>query len=167
MAEALSSMEIGFEAAKEIARIATPRTVAAWIGRAKERTFEHLREEVRAVEAAVRSNETPADPWPPTDEEMADEEAFERDMLSGDTIGQTLDRFAAEPEAEPEPEPEAEPEPEPEPETEAETEAETETGTEAANRSLAVSGEAPDGLTFVFGREPFMVVRGREKRRAA
>ncbi len=100
LAEALSSMEIGFEAAREIARIATPRTVEAWIGRAKERTFKHLREEVRVVEAAVRLRETTGDPWPPTDEEMADEEAFERDMLSGDTIGQTLDRFAAEAEAE-------------------------------------------------------------------
>ncbi len=96
LAEAVSSMEIGFEAAKEIARIATPRTVEAWIARAKERTFKHLREEVRVVAAAVRLNETPADPWPPTAEDMADEEAFERDMLSGDTIGQTLDRFAGE-----------------------------------------------------------------------
>ncbi len=112
LAEALSSMEIGFEAAREIARIATPRTVEAWIARAKERTFKHLREEVRVVDAAVRLRETSGDPWPPTDEEMADEEAFERDMLSGDTIGQTLDRLAAEAEAEAE--------------TEAETEAEAE-----------------------------------------
>ena len=33
--------------------------------------------------------------------------------------------------------------------------------------SLQVFGEAPDGLTFVFGVEPVFVVRGREKRPAA
>ncbi len=120
LAEALSSMEIGFEAAREIARIATPRTVEAWIARAKQRTFKHLREEVRVVESAVRLRETGGDPWPPTDEEMAGEEAFERDMLSGETIGQTLDRFAAEDDAD------AEAETETETETEAEAEPEAE-----------------------------------------
>ncbi len=33
--------------------------------------------------------------------------------------------------------------------------------------SLSVSGAPPHGLTLVFGKEPFMVVRGRKKRRAA
>jgi hypothetical protein len=32
--------------------------------------------------------------------------------------------------------------------------------------SLQVFGEAPDALTFVFGKKPFMVVKGREKRAA-
>ena len=83
LGEAVSTMAVGFEAAKKIAGIATPRTEEAWIERAQRRTFKHLREEVCMVETHARLTGRREDPWPPSDAEMADQESFERRVLSG------------------------------------------------------------------------------------
>jgi hypothetical protein len=49
--EALLAGKLGFEAARQVARVATPETAEQWVARAMERTVKHLREE---VDVAVR-----------------------------------------------------------------------------------------------------------------
>ena len=87
LAEAVSTMSIGFEAAGLVARVATPRTERAWIDRARVRMYKHLREEVRAVQADARLGvREGTDHSPPTDEEMKAYEDFERSVLSGELV---------------------------------------------------------------------------------
>jgi hypothetical protein len=83
--DALQQGHIGFEAAQLIARIATADTERAWVERAARRTFKHLREEVQAVEIANRLvGET--DRSPPSQEQIAQMQALERSILSGELL---------------------------------------------------------------------------------
>ncbi|MGD8318211.1 MAG: HNH endonuclease signature motif containing protein [Myxococcales bacterium] len=83
--DALQRGHIGFEAAQLIARIATTDTERAWVDRATRRTFKHLREEVQAVEMATRyAGQT--DRSPPSEEHIAQMQALERAILSGELL---------------------------------------------------------------------------------
>jgi hypothetical protein len=83
--DALQQGDIGFEAAQLVARIATADTERAWVDRAARRTFKHLREEVQAVETAVRlAGET--DRSPPSEEHIEQMQALERSILSGELL---------------------------------------------------------------------------------
>jgi hypothetical protein len=81
-------------AAMLVARVATPRTVSAWIERARARTYKHLREEVELVETRGRmegvARGADAAPMPPTDAEVAAFFALERAMLSGELVREAL-----------------------------------------------------------------------------
>lgn len=85
VADALQQGHIGFEAAQLVARIATPDTERAWLDRATRRTFKHLREEVQAVETLTRFAAKP-DHSPPTEAQIAEVQALERAILSGDLL---------------------------------------------------------------------------------
>jgi hypothetical protein len=50
LADALDRGELGYEAARLVASVATCATVEAWVERARERTVRHLREEIDAAE---------------------------------------------------------------------------------------------------------------------
>lgn len=79
---ALGTAQIGVEAALQLVRIATPKTEAAWIERARKRTIKHLREEVSAALMAVRlAGEI--DCLPPENDEMAAVHALEQAVVSG------------------------------------------------------------------------------------
>jgi hypothetical protein len=83
--DALQQGRIGFEAAQLVARIATADTERAWIDRATRRTFKHLREEVQAVEMAARfAGQT--DRSPPSEKHIAEVQALERAILSGELL---------------------------------------------------------------------------------
>jgi hypothetical protein len=80
---ALGAGHIGIEAALQVVRVATPRTQAAWVQRARQRTLKHLREEVGAALVAVRfSKESHC--LPPTDGDLAAFQELERAVVSGD-----------------------------------------------------------------------------------
>ena len=79
---ALAAAHIGVEAASQLARIATGKTEAAWVERARQRTIKHLREEVAAALVAVRLSGE-ADCLPPADTEMAAFQTLEQTVVSG------------------------------------------------------------------------------------
>jgi len=80
---ALVAAQIGFEAASLIARVSGPRTEAAWVARARERTVKHLRDEVDAVEMMARIECIPVwDQGPPDALTMADAHALERSVIA-------------------------------------------------------------------------------------
>lgn len=82
VADALGAGRIGVEAAKQIARVATPATDGAWVERAQQRTIKYLREEVGAALVAVRlSGEV--DCPPPADAEVDAFHELERAVISG------------------------------------------------------------------------------------
>lgn len=82
VADALGSAQIGVEAAQQVVRIATPRTMRAWLERARVRTIKHLREEVSAALIAVRvSGEV--DCPPPADAELEAYAELQRAVISG------------------------------------------------------------------------------------
>ena len=82
VAAALGASQIGVEAASQVVRIATAKTEAAWVERARRRTIKHLREEVAAALVAVRlSGERSC--APPVDAELAAFQALEQTVLSG------------------------------------------------------------------------------------
>lgn len=83
--DALQRGLIGFEAAQLVARIATAETERAWVERAVHRTFKHLREEVQAVEIATRLAGA-TDRSPPSEAQMAQMQALERSILSGELL---------------------------------------------------------------------------------
>jgi hypothetical protein len=83
--DALQQGRIGFEAAQLVARIATADTERAWVDRATRRTFKHLREEVQAVEMAARFAGA-TDRSPPSEEHIAEVQALERAILSGQLL---------------------------------------------------------------------------------
>ena len=56
VAHALDAGDLGFEAARLVARVADRSTVDAWLDRAARRTVKHLREEVEAAESIARAN---------------------------------------------------------------------------------------------------------------
>jgi hypothetical protein len=74
---------IGSEAALLVCRVMAPETESAWVARAKERTFKHLREEVDLVEFAARVNKDRSPALPPEDAEIKSFEEFASDVLSG------------------------------------------------------------------------------------
>jgi hypothetical protein len=81
---AVQDGEIGTEAAALITRVATEKTQAAWIERAKRRTYKHLAEEVQLVELGIRFSEGRCrDVFPPTDEQVSAYHALRTDVLSG------------------------------------------------------------------------------------
>ena len=70
------------EAALQLVRIATPKTEAAWVERARRRTIKHLREEVAAALTAVRlAGES--DCLPPEDTDMTSFQTLEQTVVSG------------------------------------------------------------------------------------
>lgn len=79
---ALGAAQIGVEAAFQVVRVATPRTEAAWVERARRRTVKHLREEVAAARVAVRVSGE-ADCPPPVDAELDAFHELERAVVSG------------------------------------------------------------------------------------
>jgi hypothetical protein len=82
LADALERGELGYEAARLVAGVATRATVEAWVERAKERTLQHLREEIDVAELVARWSESPTI-VPPGDEDVHRVEELERAVVSG------------------------------------------------------------------------------------
>jgi hypothetical protein len=82
LAEALERGELGYEAARLVARVATHRTVESWVTRAKERTLRHLREEIDTAELLSRWSDSSI-VVPPSDEGVRRVEELERAVVSG------------------------------------------------------------------------------------
>jgi hypothetical protein len=96
VAEALDGGRIGFEAASLVARVATPRTASAWIERATERTFKHLREEIEGVEMLARASGDASVLVPPSDEQVAAVADIERWVLTGGVMAGEAVNLASE-----------------------------------------------------------------------
>ncbi len=86
--DALLGGRIGFEAARQVARVATPETGEAWVARASQRTVKHLREE---VDVALRLRACAGRPGckPPTEKHMRTLADLERALLTGEVELQT------------------------------------------------------------------------------
>jgi hypothetical protein len=82
---ALDEGELGYEAARLVGIVASNRTEAAWIVRARERTVKHLREEVEVVQM-LRRLELTSDMAPPATRLMETVAAIERRVLNGETF---------------------------------------------------------------------------------
>jgi hypothetical protein len=65
-----------------VARIATRATEEAWVARAKERTFRHLREEIEVAELLARWSESDT-VVPPSDTDVRRVEELERAVVAG------------------------------------------------------------------------------------
>jgi len=84
VALALDDGDIGYEAARLVARVADRETVYAWLDRAATRTTKHLREEVEIVEAVARAEGMTAVGCEPPDASLVAEfQDLERGMLDG------------------------------------------------------------------------------------
>ncbi|MGE0792309.1 MAG: HNH endonuclease [Sandaracinaceae bacterium] len=82
---ALTNGDVGLEQARLIARVASPDTVDAWIGRASQRTYKHLREEVEAAELAAQALGEPVTGLePPSAELVSLYHDLERSVVSGE-----------------------------------------------------------------------------------
>jgi hypothetical protein len=82
--EALQRGEIGIEAGGLVARVASGKTVEAWIARAKQRTVKHLYEEVEAVELLGRMLALGRDELEPPEQEIMQEvQRLESKVVSG------------------------------------------------------------------------------------
>jgi hypothetical protein len=82
LAHAVERGELGYEAARLVARIATRATQEAWVARARERTLRHLREEIDVAELLARWSESEA-VLPPRDAEVRRVEELERAVVAG------------------------------------------------------------------------------------
>ena len=82
LADALERGELGYEAARLVAEVATSATVEAWVTRATERTLRHLREEIDAAELLARWSESAA-VLPPSDADVRRVEGIERAVVAG------------------------------------------------------------------------------------
>lgn len=82
VAAALGSGQIGVEAALQVARVATARSQAAWVERARQRTVKHLKEEVAAALVAIRHSGERNCP-PPADGALVAYHELERAVVSG------------------------------------------------------------------------------------
>jgi hypothetical protein len=82
LADALERGELGYEAARLVARVATRATVEAWVTRATERTLRHLREEIDAAELLASWSEG-ASVLPPSNAEVQRVEDLERAVVTG------------------------------------------------------------------------------------
>jgi hypothetical protein len=111
--DAIVRGEIEEAAATLVARVATHRTVGAWLERARERTYKHLREEVELVETmpvvhrgrcegalgtdglceacGLSVSSMGGAPLPPSDDEVKTWQALESAMLSGELIEKELE----------------------------------------------------------------------------
>jgi len=84
VALALDDGDIGYEAARLVARVADRETVYAWLDRAASRTTKHLREEVEIVEAVARAEGVTSVGCEPPDAALVSEfQDLERRMLDG------------------------------------------------------------------------------------
>ena len=82
LADALERGELGYEAARLVAPVATRATVGAWVSRATQRTLKHLREEIEAAELLARWSENQT-VLPPSDDEVRRVQELERAVVSG------------------------------------------------------------------------------------
>jgi hypothetical protein len=82
LADALDRGELGYEAARLVASVATRATVRAWVERARERTVRHLREEIDAAELLARWSESPT-VVPPSEAGVRRVEELERAVVTG------------------------------------------------------------------------------------
>ena len=82
LADALECGQLGYEAARLVAEVATGETVEAWTIRATERTLRHLREEIDAAELLARWSDSPA-VLPPNDADVRRVEELERAIVAG------------------------------------------------------------------------------------
>ncbi len=82
LADAVDRGELGYEAARLVAEVATGATVEAWVARASERTLRHLREEIDSAELLARWSESTA-VLPPSDAEVRRVEDLERAVVTG------------------------------------------------------------------------------------
>jgi hypothetical protein len=82
LADALDRGELGYEAARLVAGVATRATVRDWVERARERTVRHLREEIDAAELLARWSESPA-VVPPSEAGVRRVEELERAVVTG------------------------------------------------------------------------------------
>jgi hypothetical protein len=82
LADALDRGELGYEAARLVARVATRATVEAWVTRATERTLRHLCEEIDAAELLARWSDS-ATALPPSDADVRRVEDLERAVVTG------------------------------------------------------------------------------------
>ncbi|MBX3247826.1 MAG: hypothetical protein KF901_11660 [Myxococcales bacterium] len=97
---AVRSGRIGSSVAQLIARVARPSTVAAWIERARQRTYKHLREEIEVVELSARLFGGRGPLRPPDPEVLEELWRVERDTLSGASLRALIGRLADAPHAE-------------------------------------------------------------------
>jgi hypothetical protein len=83
--DAVIAQELGYEAARLVASVASHETVESWVERARERTVKHLREEVDAAEmlGRVGGDTTMAPPAVTTMEAIAD---LERRIMTGEAL---------------------------------------------------------------------------------
>src|SRR5690606_31704638 len=86
VAQALEAGHIGFEAASLVARVASPQTVERWIARARERTIQHLREEIEGVEMLARARGDASELVPPDEQLVAALAEAERWVLTGGVL---------------------------------------------------------------------------------
>jgi len=86
---ALEQGAIGFEAAMLVGRVANAETVDAWVGRATERTFKHLHEEVAVAELYERM-QCRGGQKPPDDQQLQKVQKLESDIISGRLIREAL-----------------------------------------------------------------------------
>ena len=82
LADALERGDLGYEAARLVARVATRATVEAWVTRATERTLRHLREEIDAAELSARWSDG-STVLPPGEAEVRRVEELERAVIMG------------------------------------------------------------------------------------
>jgi hypothetical protein len=82
LADALERGELGYEAARLVAEVATRATVEAWTTRATERTLRHLREEIDAAKLLARWSESTA-VLPPSEADVRRVEDLERAVITG------------------------------------------------------------------------------------
>nr|MDQ2647354.1 hypothetical protein [Myxococcota bacterium] len=81
LADAVDRGELGYEAARLVAEVATGSTIEAWVTRATERTLRHLREEIDSAELLARWSESTA-VLPPSDAEVRRVEDLERAVVT-------------------------------------------------------------------------------------
>jgi hypothetical protein len=82
LADALDRGELGYEAARLVAGVASGETVQAWVDRARERTLRHLREEIDSAELLARWSES-STVVPPSDAGVRRVEELERAVVTG------------------------------------------------------------------------------------
>jgi hypothetical protein len=82
LADALQRGELGYEAARLVAEVATNATLEAWVTRATERTLRHLREEIDPAELLARWSESAA-VLPPSEADVRRVEDLERAVVTG------------------------------------------------------------------------------------
>jgi hypothetical protein len=83
LAGAVEGGDVGYEAARLVAVVATLATVEPWVERAKERTLRHLREDIDAAELMARWRDGSDAVLPPSDAEVQQVADLERAVIAG------------------------------------------------------------------------------------